>query len=129
MMSEQQQRILVVCQGGKVRSVAIARELRLRGYNAQSVSIKKGRAVKIGAKFADRVLCVDHPVAISKKLIAIAGDKVSVLPTGKDVWHHSRDAEVLTLVSTWLDNVGLSHDSQRTSTTTIEPEPVADATA
>lgn len=98
MPEPQQQRTLVVCQSGKVRSVAIARELRLRGYNAQSVSIKKGRAVKIGARFADRVLCADHPVAIAKQLAAIAGDKVSVLPTGKSVWQHSRDAELATLV-------------------------------
>jgi len=129
MSEQQQQRILVVCQGGKVRSVAIARELRLRGYNAQSVSIKKGRAVKIGAKFADRVLCVDHPPAIGKQLIAIAGDKVTVVPTGKSVWHHSRDAELLSLVPTWLDAAGFLHDTRRTTTTTTEPEPAADATA
>jgi hypothetical protein len=109
--------------------VAIARELRLRGYNAQSVSIKKGRAVKIGSKFADRVLCVDHPPAISKQLAAIVGDKVTVLPTGKSVWQHSRDAELLTLVPTWLDSAGLSHDTRRTTTTPAQPEPATDATA
>ena len=96
-------KILCVCRGGKVRSVALAALLSEMGHNAHSCGLRHKMAIQIAGRWADHVLVVNYPDSLPDRVQKLCGREVTIVPTGVDIWLDPRNPDLNSLLRQWLE--------------------------
>jgi len=107
-------RILCICQGGKVRSRALANELQDRGYRASFCGLKHKRALKLGIELADLLLVVNYPTSLADEIRKLIHEnprsqkaELKLIRTGKDIWMDHQHRSLIKKAQRLLNDLGL----------------------
>lgn len=91
---------------GKVRSVAMANELRDYGFDAFAVGSGHSRALKMGARWADLIIIVPGHLDDVRKKAELRDAKCRIMNAGvgRDVWLDPTHLELKQIVREWVAN-------------------------
>lgn len=105
-------KILTICEGGNVRSVALAFILKDQlGHDAIAMSWRRNslKTKKMLFKWADKIVLMEdlRTKTFEKNLPKICGEKIQVLDVGQDQWYNPMHPDLQRIILSRINELNL----------------------
>ncbi len=100
-------KVLTICTGGLIRSAGLADILKLKGYDAISISHKwsEDDTFKLLSGWAEIIIAMEPKYR--GRVPLLYQHKVKVMDVGEDIWYDPRHPALVSLIKGKLSEVGL----------------------